>query len=77
MKPVSILLAASHAKRVSPELAASIVGIGNAALLGEPLLGLIASRECPGQILIDTIDRLPLCDCFVVHDLSDHFRLAP
>ena len=60
MKPTPIALPASYAERVSPELAASIVGIGNAALLGEPLLGLIASRECPGKILIDTLDRVPL-----------------
>lgn len=40
----------------APEL---LAGIGNAALLDEPLLGLIASRECPGHVLLETLDRVP------------------
>jgi hypothetical protein len=33
------------------EVAARIVGVGEAALLTESLLGLISFRECPGQYL--------------------------
>jgi predicted Rossmann fold nucleotide-binding protein DprA/Smf involved in DNA uptake len=35
-----------------------MVGAGEAALLDEPLLGLIASRECPGHVLLKTLDRV-------------------
>ena len=33
--------------------------VGNAALLDEPLLGLIASRECPGHVFLETLDLVP------------------
>lgn len=48
-----------YAQRVGPELAARIVGAGETALLAEPLLGLIASRECPGHVLLETLDGVP------------------
>jgi hypothetical protein len=35
------------------------MGIGNQALLERPLLGLLASRECPGHVLLSTLDRVP------------------
>ena len=35
-----------------------ICGIGQASLLAEPLLGFVASRECPSQIFIETLDRV-------------------
>jgi predicted Rossmann fold nucleotide-binding protein DprA/Smf involved in DNA uptake len=59
MKPTPVTLPPQYAKRVAPELASRIVGAGETALLAEPLLGLIASRECPGHILLDTLDRVP------------------
>ena len=59
MKPAPITLPALCAQRVGPELAARIVGAGETALLNEPLLGLIASRECPGHVLLETLDRVP------------------
>jgi len=37
----------------------TIDAVGNLALLDEPLLGLLASRECPGQVLLETLDRVP------------------
>jgi predicted Rossmann fold nucleotide-binding protein DprA/Smf involved in DNA uptake len=37
----------------------AIVGTGEKGLLAEPLLGLIASRECPGHVLIETLDHVP------------------
>jgi predicted Rossmann fold nucleotide-binding protein DprA/Smf involved in DNA uptake len=59
MKPAPIRLQPPLAERIAPELAALLVGVGNADLLAEPLLGLIASRECPGRALIETLDRVP------------------
>ena len=48
MKPVPVILPQHCAQRVGAEIATRIVGAGETALLAEPLLGLIASRECPG-----------------------------
>ena len=59
MKPAPITLPALCAQRVGTELATRIVGVGETALLAEPLLGLIASRECPGHVLIETLARVP------------------
>lgn len=33
--------------------------VGNIGLLAEPLLGLISSRECPGHVLVETLERVP------------------
>jgi predicted Rossmann fold nucleotide-binding protein DprA/Smf involved in DNA uptake len=33
--------------------------VGNPVLLAGPLLGLLASREFPGRVLLDTLDRVP------------------
>jgi len=33
--------------------------VGNVGLLSEPLLGLISSRECPGQVLVETLEQVP------------------
>lgn len=33
--------------------------VGNVDLLAEPLLGLIASRECPGRVLLETLALVP------------------
>lgn len=59
MKSAPITLPALDAQRIGPELAARIVGAGETALLDEPLLGLFASRECPGHVLLETLDRVP------------------
>jgi predicted Rossmann fold nucleotide-binding protein DprA/Smf involved in DNA uptake len=59
MKPVRITLPSHCAQRVSPEFVGQIVGTGNTALLTEPLLGLIGSRECPGQVLLETLEHVP------------------
>ncbi len=42
-----------------PELAERIVGAGETALLVVPLLGLLSSRECPGHVLLECLDRVP------------------
>ena len=54
-----VVVPAALVKGVGPELAARIVGAGETALLAEPLLGLIASRECPGHVLLETLERVP------------------
>lgn len=59
MKPAPVTLPPHCAQSVDPELAARIVGAGGTALLVEPLLGFIASRECPGHVLLETLDRVP------------------
>jgi predicted Rossmann fold nucleotide-binding protein DprA/Smf involved in DNA uptake len=59
MKPAPVNLPPLCAQRVGPDVAARIVGAGETALLAEPLLGLIASRECPGHVLLETLDRVP------------------
>ncbi|UZR29687.1 DNA-processing protein DprA [Methylococcus mesophilus] len=59
MKPTLVTLPHLCAQRVGIEAAAQIVGAGETALLAEPLLGLIASRECPGHVLLETLDCVP------------------
>ena len=59
MKPVPIQLPPHLAPRIAADIAARLIGIGNPALLAEPLLGLIASRQCPGHVFIETLERVP------------------
>ena len=59
MKPAPVALPLNCAQRAGIEAATRIVGAGETALLAEPLLGLIASRECPGHVLLETLDRVP------------------
>lgn len=41
-----------------PQYPDELFAVGNTALLDEPLLGLISSRECPGSVLLETLDRV-------------------
>lgn len=59
MTPAPITPPAHLALRITTEVAARLRGVGEAALLTEPLLGFIASRECPGHVLLETLDRVP------------------
>lgn len=59
MKPAPLTLPPHCIQRIGSELTARIVGAGETALLAEPLLGLIASRQCPGHVLLETLDRVP------------------
>lgn len=59
MKPAPVILPPHCAQRVGAELATRIVGVGETALLAESLLSLIASRECPGHVLLETLERVP------------------
>ena len=59
MKPTPIPLPPHLAPHIAADLAARLIGIGNPALLAEPLLGFIASRQCPGHVFIETLERVP------------------
>lgn len=59
MKPHSVTLPATLLERLNTEVLIQLTGVGNAELLEAPLLGLIASRECPGHVLLDTLERVP------------------
>lgn len=59
MKPAPIILPAILRDRLDNDAPEQLTSVGNAALLIEPLLGLISSRECPGHVLIETLDRVP------------------
>jgi predicted Rossmann fold nucleotide-binding protein DprA/Smf involved in DNA uptake len=48
-----------NAARFGAEVPEALYGIGNAALLDESLLCVIASRSCPGNILAQTVERVP------------------
>lgn len=59
MKPSAITLPFDFLQRIGPALAGKIVGVGEVSLLGAPLLGMIGSRECPGQVLLETLEHVP------------------
>jgi len=59
MKPAPVILPATLRDRLGTDAPEQLAGVGNAALLDNPLLGLISSRECPGHILLETLDRVP------------------
>jgi len=42
-----------------PKMGSKFFAVGNTDLLAEPLLGLIASRACPGHVLLETLARVP------------------
>lgn len=46
-------------ERFALKFAAEIKVVGDASLLDRPLFGLIASRECPGYVLLETLERVP------------------
>ncbi|MDR3299050.1 MAG: DNA-processing protein DprA [Candidatus Accumulibacter sp.] len=56
MTPVPLTLPPRLAQRLPPEQASRLIGVGNANLLAELLLGFIASRACPANVLIETLD---------------------
>lgn len=59
MNLASINLPASCVLRVGLDLSARIIGDGEASLINKPLLSLIATCECPGNVLIATLERVP------------------
>jgi predicted Rossmann fold nucleotide-binding protein DprA/Smf involved in DNA uptake len=59
MKPAPLRLPPDCAQRVGAETAARLLGVGETALLETPLIGLLASREWPGQVLLETLNHVP------------------
>lgn len=59
MKPTPVILPASLRDRLGINAPEQLSGVGNVALLDEPLLGLISSRECPGHVLLETLALVP------------------
>lgn len=59
MKPIPVTLPAHLSNRLGAATPPPLSGVGNQSLLDEPLLGLIASRECPGHVLLETLARMP------------------
>jgi predicted Rossmann fold nucleotide-binding protein DprA/Smf involved in DNA uptake len=48
-----------RAANLGVEVSGFFTGTGNAVLLREPLLGVIASRACPGNVLLQTVELVP------------------
>lgn len=59
LRPVSLPLPPRVARVGLDPKTASLQGVGHPALLDEPLLGLLASRNCPGRALLDTLEEIP------------------
>lgn len=59
MKSSHLTLPSNCVHHLTPEVAERLTGVGNVELLAEPLLGLLSSRECPGSVLLETLDRIP------------------
>ncbi len=59
MTPTPITLPAHLSPRISADVVARLVGVGEMTLLAEPLLAFIASRACPGHVLLETLDQVP------------------
>ncbi|MBV6475194.1 MAG: hypothetical protein MOGDAGHF_00711 [Rhodocyclaceae bacterium] len=59
MKPAPVTLPDLLRRRLGDSAPAQWAGVGNMALLDEPLLGLISSRECPGHVMVETLERVP------------------
>lgn len=59
MRPLSFTPSASLLERLGSNVPTHFDVLGNAELLNVPLLGLIASRECPGHVLLETLEWVP------------------
>ncbi len=59
MKSAPIILPATLCDRLGPGAPKRVAGVGNAALLDEPMLGLVSSPECPGHVMLETLDLVP------------------
>jgi predicted Rossmann fold nucleotide-binding protein DprA/Smf involved in DNA uptake len=59
MKAVFVKPSVPLLERLVTHAPVQLAGVGNVALVDAPLLGLIASRECPGHVLLETLERVP------------------
>ena len=56
MKSAPVILPNTLSERFGANAPPQFMAIGNTDLLNEPLIGLIASRECPGHVLLQTLE---------------------
>ncbi len=56
MKAAPVTLPTALQLRLGVDAPSQFMGVGNTALLAQPLLGLIASRQCPGHVLLQTLE---------------------
>jgi predicted Rossmann fold nucleotide-binding protein DprA/Smf involved in DNA uptake len=56
MKAAAVILPIELQARLGAGAALQFMAVGNTALLDGPMLGFIASRECPGQVLLETLE---------------------
>jgi len=56
MKATPVNLPAALQGRLGGDTPAQFMAVGNAALLAQPLLGLVASRQCPGHVLLQILE---------------------
>ena len=59
MKPVELLLPSILNGLGSQNCSASLMSLGNAELLKCWLVAVLASRQCPGSVLVETVNRVP------------------
>lgn len=59
MKPVEPLLPSKLEGLAIQNCSASLMSIGNAELLKGWLVAVLASRQCPGSVLVETVNRVP------------------
>lgn len=59
MTPCAIVVSATLLARLQSPTSIQLMGVGNTALIEVPLLGLMASRECTGHVLLETLERVP------------------
>lgn len=57
LRPVRLPLPPQVAKARLVPSPVCLYGVGHPALLDEPFLGLLASRNCPGRVLLDTLEE--------------------
>ena len=57
MKAAPVILPTALLVRLGVGTPPGFMAVGNTALLAEPLLGLIASRQCPGHVLLQTLEQ--------------------
>jgi predicted Rossmann fold nucleotide-binding protein DprA/Smf involved in DNA uptake len=60
MKPIPFVISVALPIRLSTGEIAQVDAVGNLALLDASLLSLLASRECPGHVLLETLEQVPL-----------------
>jgi predicted Rossmann fold nucleotide-binding protein DprA/Smf involved in DNA uptake len=59
LRPTQVPLPERADRALAGPKPVSLRAVGNPALLAVPLLGLLASRDCPGRILLDTLELVP------------------